>query len=219
MRELAVFYCPKCGHYAYYQTSRHPLCPKCGGSVPMCMLRMYYTEFMKMTCEERDNYLSKEMLKRNPSILQRVSASRKRFNSRETIAELCTVIMDLDAENKVLSDTVNWMHDTIWDMLRQQQASGSSRIPAYAEKDSVNIGGVSFLHYRMDYGDIMQQIYREEFGNDGKEHPAYEETYRYALDLYLRQVDDKLVTFYAMTSGKYYGKTAELLAPLRMLRQ
>ena len=125
MRELAVFYCPKCGHYAYYQTSRHPLCPKCGGSVPMCMLRMYYTEFMKMTCEERDNYLSKEMLKRNPSILHRVSASRKRFNSRETIAELCTVIMDLDAENKVLSDTVNWMHDTIWDMLRQQQASGS----------------------------------------------------------------------------------------------
>ena len=33
--------------------------------------------------------------------------------------------MDLDAENKVLSDTVNWMHDTIWDMLRQQQASGT----------------------------------------------------------------------------------------------
>ena len=30
MRELAVFYCPKCGHYAYYQTSRHPQCPKCG---------------------------------------------------------------------------------------------------------------------------------------------------------------------------------------------
>ncbi len=125
MRELAVFYCPKCGHYAYYQTSRHPLCPKCGGSVPMCMLRMYYTEFMKMTCEERDNYLAKEMLKQNPSILQRVSASRKRFNSRETIAELCTVIMDLDAENKVLSDTVNWMHDTIWDMLRQQRSSGA----------------------------------------------------------------------------------------------
>lgn len=122
MRELAVFYCPKCGHYAYYQTSRHPLCPKCGTDTPMCMLRMYYTEFMKMSCEERDNYLANEMLKRNPSILQRVSASRKRFNSRETIAELCSVIMDLDAENKTLSDTVNWMHDTIWDMLRQQRA-------------------------------------------------------------------------------------------------
>ena len=60
MRELAVFYCPKCGHYAYYQTSRHPLCPKCSGNVSMRMLRMYYTEFMKMTCEERDNYLADE---------------------------------------------------------------------------------------------------------------------------------------------------------------
>lgn len=56
MRELAVFYCPDCGHYAYYQTSRHPVCPKCGdGRTAMCMLKMYYTEFMNMTCEERDN--------------------------------------------------------------------------------------------------------------------------------------------------------------------
>ena len=104
MRELAVFYCPKCGHYAYYQTSRHPLCPKCSGNVSMRMLRMYYTEFMKMTCEERDNYLADEMLKQNPSILQRISASHKRFNSRETIAQLCNVIMSLDAENKMLSE-------------------------------------------------------------------------------------------------------------------
>ena len=122
MRELAVFYCPDCGHYAYYQTSRHPVCPKCGdGRTAMCMLKMYYTEFMNMTCEERDNYLSMEMLKRNPSIMARITEPHKRFNSRETIAELCNVIMDLDAENKILSDTVSWMHDTIWDMLRAQK--------------------------------------------------------------------------------------------------
>lgn len=122
MRELAVFYCPDCGHYAYYQTSRHPVCPKCGdGRTAMCMLKMYYTEFMNMTYEERDNYLSMEMLKRNPSIMARITEPHKRFNSRETIAELCNVIMDLDAENKILSDTVSWMHDTIWDMLRAQK--------------------------------------------------------------------------------------------------
>ena len=104
MRELAVFYCPDCGHYAYYQTSRHPVCPKCGdGRTAMCMLKMYYTEFMNMTCEERDNYLSMEMLKRNPSIMARITEPHKRFNSRATIAELCNV------------------HDTIWDMLRAQK--------------------------------------------------------------------------------------------------
>ena len=35
MRELAVFYCPDCGHYAYYQTSRHPVCPKCGEEIEL----------------------------------------------------------------------------------------------------------------------------------------------------------------------------------------
>ena len=45
----------------------------------------------------------------------------KRFNSRATIAELCNVITNLDAENKILSDTVGWMHDTIWEMLRAQR--------------------------------------------------------------------------------------------------
>lgn len=122
MRELAVFYCPDCGHYAYYQTSRHPVCPKCGdGRTAMCMLKMYYTEFMNMTCEERDNYLAMEMLKRNPSIMARITEPHKRFNSRATIAELCNVITNLDAENKILSDTVGWMHDTIWEMLRAQR--------------------------------------------------------------------------------------------------
>ena len=69
-----------------------------------------------------------KMLKQNPSILQRISASHKRFNSRETIAQLCNVIMSLDAENKMLSDTVNWMHDTIWEMMRAQRAqSGQAK--------------------------------------------------------------------------------------------
>lgn len=41
MRELAVFYCPKCGYYAYYQTSRHPQCPRCCHPDVMHMARMY----------------------------------------------------------------------------------------------------------------------------------------------------------------------------------
>lgn len=45
MRELAVFYCPKCGYYAYYQTSRHPQCPRCCHPDVMHMARMYYKEF------------------------------------------------------------------------------------------------------------------------------------------------------------------------------
>ena len=87
MRELAVFYCPKCGHYAYYQTSRHPQCPKCGCEEAMYMVRMHYTEFMRMSCDERDEFLSKEILKTNPSLVERLTAPHKRYNSREIIAE------------------------------------------------------------------------------------------------------------------------------------
>lgn len=29
--------------------------------------------------------------------------------------------MRLDTENKVLSDTIKWMHDTIWEMIREQK--------------------------------------------------------------------------------------------------
>lgn len=90
MRELAVFYCPKCGYYAYYQTSRHPQCPRCCHPDVMHMARMYYKEFMDMGCRERDDYLAQE-------------------------------IMRLDTENKILSDTVKWMHDTIWEMIREQK--------------------------------------------------------------------------------------------------
>ena len=135
MRELAVFYCPKCGHYAYYQTSRHPQCPKCGCEEAMYMVRMHYTEFMRMSCDERDEFLSKEILKTNPSLVERLTAPHKRYNSREIIAEMNNVIMNLDTENKILNDTVKWMHDTIWDLMHEKRAQ------ARDEAAATDVGG------------------------------------------------------------------------------
>lgn len=126
MRELAVFYCPKCGHYAYYQTSRHPQCPKCGTQEAMHMVRMHYSEFMRMSCDERDEFLSREILKTNPSLITRLTEPHKRYNSREIIAEMNNVIMNLDTENKILSDTVKWMHDTIWELMHEKREYGQS---------------------------------------------------------------------------------------------
>ena len=77
MRELAVFYCPKCGHYAYYQTSRHPQGPKCGTQEAMHMVRMHYSEFMRMSCDERDEFLSREILKTNPSLITRLTEPQR----------------------------------------------------------------------------------------------------------------------------------------------
>lgn len=119
MRELAVFYCPKCGHYAYYQTSRHPNCPKC--DIPSHLARIHYSQFMQMSYEERDEFLSQEILSSNPSLMKRLTFPSKKYNSREIIAEMNMVIMQLDTENKVLSDTVKWMHDTVWELMREKK--------------------------------------------------------------------------------------------------
>ena len=85
------------------------------------MAHMHYREFMDMGCKERDDYLALEILKDNPSYIKRITAPHKRFNSREIIAEMNVEIMRLDTENKILSDTVKWMHDTIWEMIREQK--------------------------------------------------------------------------------------------------
>ena len=96
-------------------------CPRCCHPDVMHMARMYYKEFMDMGCRERDDYLAQEIMKDNPSFLKRINAPHKRFNSREIIAEMNIEIMRLDTENKILSDTVKWMHDTIWEMIREQK--------------------------------------------------------------------------------------------------
>ena len=99
------------------------------------MVRMHYKEFMNMSCQERDDYLGNEILKQNPSLMERITAPHKKYNSREVIAEMNMEIMRLDTENKILSDTVKWMHDTILEMMREQrkaqkQEDASCKVPA-----------------------------------------------------------------------------------------
>lgn len=60
MRELAVYYCIKCGRYGYYQSSKNAACPIC--NEPMKLLDMRYQEFMNLDCEERDHLLSRLIL-------------------------------------------------------------------------------------------------------------------------------------------------------------
>ena len=119
MRELSVYYCPKCGYYAYYQLSPNAVCPKC--DVSMNLLPMRYQDFMNLSCPERDLLLSKEILKRTPTLASRLSAPHKAANYRETIANLSYRIQELEEENKTLKSTVEWMHKTIWDLIKKQK--------------------------------------------------------------------------------------------------
>lgn len=119
MRELSVYYCIKCGYYAYYQLPQNAVCPKC--SEKMKLLRMPYQEFMDLNCEERDSLLSLEILQNCPSVVARITAPHKAANQRETIALLSARINELELENQKLNETVAWMHQTIWDMIRKER--------------------------------------------------------------------------------------------------
>lgn len=117
MRELAVYYCQKCGYYGYYQLPKNAVCPKC--DCKMVMLSVSYQDFMNLDCKERDDLLAREILETTPSIVQRLVTPHKEFNTREIIAAMSVQIQELETENKKLNETVGWMHKTIWDLLRK----------------------------------------------------------------------------------------------------
>lgn len=119
MRELSVYYCPKCGRYAYYQLVRNTTCPNCREK--MALLDMDYQEFMKLDREARDKLLIQEILSHSTSITNRILAADRAHNHRQLIAALHTRVQELEAENQQLNSTIDWMHQTIWDLLHEKK--------------------------------------------------------------------------------------------------
>lgn len=119
VRELAVYYCPKCGYYGFYQLPRNAVCPKC--SLEMTLLDMTYRDFVNLDYRDRDELLSSEIIASSSPVVHRMMTSHKAFNQRELIAKLCDKIDELEKENKQLNTTVDWMHQTIWDLIRKNK--------------------------------------------------------------------------------------------------
>lgn len=92
----------------------------------MQVLPIYYAEFMDLSCEERDNLISNAMMRSSTSMIERIMAPHKANNTREIIGELNERIKELEAENKKLNNTISWMHDTIWDLIRKNKGLNDS---------------------------------------------------------------------------------------------
>ena len=54
-------------------------------------------------------------------MVSRITAPHRKANQRETIAILSAKINELEDENKKLNETVAWMHQTIWDLVRRNE--------------------------------------------------------------------------------------------------
>lgn len=117
MRELAVYFCRKCGRYAYFQLPKNAICPAC--SICMAQLDIPYQNFMDLGYEERDRLISSEIVKSSPTFVQRITSPDRIFNQRELIGQLTDHIKELETDNRKLSETVEWMHAAIWEQLRK----------------------------------------------------------------------------------------------------
>ncbi len=120
MRELSVYYCPKCGRYGYYQLTRNAVCPTC--DIPMTLLDVRYPAFMHLSREERDRLLIRKMLADTPSLPSYLLAFLRSHASAEAAACQSPRFQELEEENRKLNDTVQWMHQTIWNLLQRNKA-------------------------------------------------------------------------------------------------
>lgn len=120
MRELSVYFCPKCGRYAYYQLVKHTVCPNC--EAKMVLMDMRYQEFMNLNLEERDSLIIQRILQPHASITGRIADADRAHNYRAVIGALSSRIQELETENQNLNNTVNWMHQTIWELLSKCKA-------------------------------------------------------------------------------------------------
>lgn len=128
MRGLQIYFCPDCGHYGFFQLEKRAVCPKC--HTAMHLLLMDYVDFMDLDCTKRDELITNEMLRLAQPYVKRLVEPYKNNNNREKIGALIKRISELEKENQKLSETVEWMHDTIWQMLRESKGLSAAETNA-----------------------------------------------------------------------------------------
>jgi len=108
------------------------MCANCDQK--MTLLDMPYIQFIHLDREQRDELLSKAIITYGQSITDRIIRADRLHNTRSIVAKQQSRICELEKENKKLNETVDWMHQTIWDLLNtkkqlEQQLDQSSHVP------------------------------------------------------------------------------------------
>lgn len=120
MRELSVYYCHKCGFYAYFQLPKNAVCCHC--DIPLTRLDMDHRDFTNLSYEARDRLLALKMIEDAPTLAGRITAPEKLYQQRKLVGALKQEIAELEAENRKLTETLAWMHATIWEGVEKRQA-------------------------------------------------------------------------------------------------
>ena len=118
MQELSVYYCPVCSRYSYSQPAAIPACPLC--EVPMLLL-MPYSDYRFLSQEERDMQLLQKMVDGDASLSSHLLAYLRSRSQKEAATLVDSQLHQLESDNKKLNDTIQWMHQTIWELLCQNR--------------------------------------------------------------------------------------------------
>ena len=96
MRELSVYYCDKCGYYAYYQLPKNAVCHKCKQS--MILLSISHQEFTNLDYEARDRFIVTKMIAASPTLANRITAPEKLYHQRKLVGTLTQQIKEQEKE-------------------------------------------------------------------------------------------------------------------------
>lgn len=88
---------------------------------------------MDLDCDKRDALLSGRLLSEH-SLVSRLAKPHRENNVRQIVANLVAVIEELDEEIKRLEkenrkekETVEWMHQMIWDLVRERRNTSGDK--------------------------------------------------------------------------------------------
>lgn len=112
MRELSVYYCPKCGYYGYYQMPK-AACPRC--SAGFRELPVPIGKFMELDCTDRDKIIACEIVNANPYISD-LAVPDTEFDSWKILKSMEARAREREEANEKLKDTVAWMQKMMEDL-------------------------------------------------------------------------------------------------------
>lgn len=118
MKELSVYCCPSCGRYTFTRPMPSITCPICETSME---LLTHYSNFCSLDQEERDKLLARKIIDANPTACSRFLAYMRSCSGGEAAALSDPYLPVLESENKKLNETIQWMHQTIWDLLAKNK--------------------------------------------------------------------------------------------------
>ena len=80
---------------------------------------------------------------------------------------------------------------------------------SYTETGMKGLGGKEYLLYRLDYTSALQQYYHKVYAGES-EHPAFEESFPFEIELYCRELPDQYYLILYVKNGERFESQPEL---------